>query len=109
MRQPPGRQHHFQIRHDLFLADRAENRLLKLALEQVAKHTQNPTNWRLANELRTLLAEVPASRQIALDLRAWSHDRLMAHYQAIKPWCELILRQQMPLAVAGDWQRVPAG
>lgn len=24
MRQPPGRQHHFQIRHDVFLPDRAE-------------------------------------------------------------------------------------
>lgn len=55
MRQPPGRQHHFQIRHDVFLPDRAENRLLKLALEQVAKSTQDAANWRLANELRTML------------------------------------------------------
>jgi len=50
MRQPPGRQHHFQIRHDVFLPDRAENRLLKLTLEQVAKSTQDAANWRLANE-----------------------------------------------------------
>jgi 5-methylcytosine-specific restriction enzyme subunit McrC len=103
MRQPPGRQHHFQIRHDMFLPDRAENRLLKLALEQVAKSTQDAVNWRLANELRARLAEVPASRQVSQDFRAWSHDRLMAHYQAIKPWCELILNQQMPIAVAGEW------
>ncbi|MEL7937778.1 McrC family protein [Pseudomonas delhiensis] len=104
MRQPPGRQHHFQIRHDVFFPDRAENRLLKLALEQVAKTTQDAANWRLANELRAMLAEVPASRQVSLDLRAWSRDRLMAHYQAIKPWCELILNQQMPIAVTGQWQ-----
>ena len=104
MRQPPGRQHHFQIRHDVFLPDRAENRLLKLALEQVAKATQDAANWRLANELRSILAEVPASRQVQADLRAWSSDRLMAHYQAIKPWCELILNRQMPIAVAGEWQ-----
>ena len=104
MRQPPGRQHHFQIRHDVFLPDRAENRLLKLALEQVAKSTQNAANWRLANELRSLLAEVPASRQVSQDLRAWSRDRLMAHYQAIKPWCALILNQQMPIAVSGEWR-----
>ncbi|MGX5218945.1 McrC family protein [Pseudomonas segetis] len=106
MRQPPGRQHHFQIRHDVFLPDRAENRLLKLALELVAKSTQDAANWRLANELRAMLAEVPASRQVSQDLRAWSRDRLMAHYQAIKPWCELILKQQMPIAVSGKWQGV---
>lgn len=106
MRQPPGRQHHFQIRHDVFLPDRAENRLLKLALEHVARSTQDAANWRLANELRAMLAEVPASRQVDLDLRAWSRDRLMAHYQAVKPWCELILNQQMPIAVSGEWQGV---
>ena len=104
MRQPLGRQHHFQIRHDVFLPDRAENRLLKLALEQVAKSTQDAANWRLASELRAMLAEVPASRQVSQDLRAWSRDRLMAHYQAIKPWCELILNQQMPIAVSGEWR-----
>ncbi len=104
MRQPPGRQHHFQIRHDVFLPDRAENRLLKLALEQVAKSTQDAANWRLANELRAMLAEVPISRQVAHDFRAWSRDRLMAHYQAVKPWCELILNQQMPIAVSGEWR-----
>lgn len=104
LRQPPGRQHHFQVRHDVYLPDRAENRLLKLALEQVAKATQAPANWRLANELRALLAEVPASRRVAEDWRLWSSDRLMAHYRAIKPWCELILNRQMPVAVAGAWQ-----
>jgi len=104
MRQPPGRQHHFQIRHDVFLPNRAENRLLKLALEHVAKTTQDAANWRLANELRSLLAEVPSSRHVEADLRAWSRDRLMAHYQAVKPWCELILNQQMPIAVAGQAQ-----
>ena len=104
MRQPPGRQHHFQIRHDVFLPDRAENRLLRLALEQVANTTQDAASWRLANELRSRLAEVPASRQVQTDFRAWSMNRLMAHYQAVKPWCELILNQQMPIAVSGEWQ-----
>lgn len=104
MRQPPGRQHRFQIRHDVFLPDRAENRLIKLALEQVAKSTRDAENWRLAHELRVMVSEVPASRYVSQDLRAWSHDRLMAHYRAIKPWCELILNQQMPIAVNGQWR-----
>jgi len=104
MRQPPGRQHHFQIRHDIFLPDRPENRLLKLALEQVCQSTQDPANWRLGHELRSLLLEVPSSRQVAADFRAWRNDRLMAHYQPVKPWCELILNRQMPVAVTGQWQ-----
>lgn len=102
MRQPPGRQHHFQIRHDVFLPDRPENRLLKLALERVCVATQEPGSWRLAHELRGLLQEVNASRDVSLDLKKWRNDRLMAHYQPVKPWCELILNEQMPMAVAGQ-------
>ena len=104
MRQPPGRQQHFQIRHDVFLPDRPENRLLKLALEQVSKSTRDGGNWRLAGELRTRLEGIASSDQVKADLRAWSHDRLMSRYRAVKPWCELILMQEMPLAVVGEWQ-----
>ncbi|MAP29525.1 MAG: restriction endonuclease [Pseudomonas sp.] len=106
MRQPPGRQHHFQIRHDVFLADRAENRLLRLALERVCKCTQEAGNWRLAHELRSLLLEVPLSRNIRQDFRQWQNDRLMAHYQPLRPWCELILGDQSPLAISGEWRGI---
>ncbi|WP_122574982.1 McrC family protein [Pseudomonas viridiflava] len=104
MRQPPGRQHHFQIRHDVFFPDRPENRLLKTALDIVCKTTQDPSNWRLSHELRSMLLEVPSSRNAAQDFKRWRRDRLMAHYQPVKPWCELIIQQQTPLAVAGAWQ-----
>lgn len=106
MRQPPGRQHHFQIRHDVFLADRAENRLLRLALERVCKSTQEAGNWRLAHELRSLLLEIPPSQDVRQDFRLWQNDRLMAHYQPLRPWCELILGEQSPLAVSGDWRGI---
>ena len=106
MRQPPGRQHHFQIRHDVFLADRAENRLLRLALERVCKSTREAQNWRLAHALRGLLQEIPASRNIGQDFRYWQNNRLMAHYQPLRPWCELILGEQSPLAVSGDWRGI---
>lgn len=106
MRQPPGRQHFFQIRHDVFVLDRPENRVLKFALERVCKLTQHPDNWRLAHELRSLLIDVPSSNRPKSDLRSWSNERLMAHYRAVKPWCELILNEQMPFAVAGQWQGI---
>lgn len=106
LRQPPGRQHLFAIRHDVFLPDRAENRLLRRALERVCKATQTPANWRLAHELRSLLHEIPNSRDIESDFRQWRSDRLMAHYAPLKPWCELILYRQMPWSQRGDWHGI---
>lgn len=106
MRQPPGRQHFFQIRHDVFLPDRPENRLLQSALMRVCKAAQDADNWRLAHELAGMLHELPASRDIDADFRGWRHDRLMAHYQPIRPWCELILYRQMPQAVAGEYRGI---
>lgn len=104
MRQPTGRQHHFQIHHDVFLPDCAENRLLKTALDIVCKTTQDPSNWRLSHELRSLLLEIPVSRNTEQDFEHWRHDRLMTHYQPIKPWCKLIIQQQTPRAIAGGWR-----
>lgn len=106
MRQPPGRQHRFHVRHEVYLPDRPENRLLKLALDRVRQSTQNANHWRLAQEVSCLLAEIPFSRQVERDFEAWGGDRMLAHYRAIKPWCELILNQHMPLAVAGDYHGI---
>lgn len=106
LRLPPGRQHVFQIRHDIYSPDRPENRLLKLAVEQSCQRTQNPASWRLAQELRTLFHEIPRSADVAEDFKRWRTDRLMAHYQAVKPWCELVLSRQMPLSVVGAWQGI---
>lgn len=106
MRQPPGRQHCFQIRHDVFLPDRPENRLLQSALTLVCKTAQDADNWRLAHELAGMLHELPTSRDIRADFRAWRNERLMAHYQPIKPWCELILHRHMPKAVAGEYRGI---
>ncbi len=106
VRQPPGRQHIFQIRHDIFVSDRPVNRLLKRALEQVARLAETPANWRLANELRSLMNEVPASANLEADFRAWRNDRLMAHYRSVRPWCELILYRSMPYSLVGDWHGI---
>lgn len=106
LRQPPGRDHRFHVRHEVYLPDRPENRLLKLALDRVRQCTQDANHWRLAQELSFRLAEIPASRRVEQDFRAWGNDRLLAHYRPIKPWCELILNQHMPLAVAGDHEGI---
>jgi len=102
LRQPPGKAHHFQVQHDLFVPDRPENRLLKLALDRVRQSTADPDNWRLAHELSTRLADIPPSNRVREDFRAWGTDRLLAHYRAVKPWCELIINRSMPMALLGE-------
>ena len=59
LRQPPGQQHFFALRNDVFVPDRPENRLLTCALDLVCNRTQLPESWRLAHELKLLLHEVP--------------------------------------------------
>lgn len=106
IRQAPGRAHIFNNRHDLFLPDRPENRLLKAALLRVCKNTNQSDTWRLSHELAGLLAEIPDSKDIQNDFQKWRGDRLMAHYQPIRPWCELVLGQHMPLALRGKTQGI---
>jgi len=106
IRQHPGRQHIFQIEHDILVPDRPENRLLKTALEVIAKYVQKPESWRLAQSLRTLFQEIPVSSDVDADFKRWSKGRLIAHYQPIRPWCELILYQQMPLSIVGQWHGI---
>lgn len=101
MRQSPGQAHRFKVRHDIFMPDRPENRLLKLALVRVREATGDPDNWRLAQELSSRLADVPPSDRVRDDFRVWGSDRLMAHYRAVKPWCELILSRSIPMALMG--------
>lgn len=106
MRQPPGRQHFFHIRCDIFNPDNAENRLLKLGLEKVSRLTRNAANGKLASELRSLMSEIDSSKDVMGDFKQWRSQRLMAHYLPVKPWCELILGEKMPLSVSGCWHGI---
>ncbi len=102
LRQRPGRDHIFQIRHDVFLPDRPENRLLRAALNKVCRATVGDAeNWRISHELALLMGGIEASTNIRADFAAWSSDRMMVNYRAIQPWCMLVLGQEMPLALQG--------
>lgn len=103
LRQPAGREHLFQVEHQVFDANRLENRLIATALDKAARMTREPGNWRLAHELEHQLVEVRRSSDVAGDIRRWSSDRLMSHYGRIRPWCELILGDRNPLSVLGEW------
>jgi len=103
IRQPAGRRHLFQVEHQIFDANRPENRLLVSALDKAAGMTREPSNWRLAHELQHQLAEVRRSYDIAGDFRHWSTDRLMSHYGNIRTWCGLILGNRNPMSALGEW------
>lgn len=100
--QRPGCQHYFHVSHDVFSPDRAENRLLHSALRQVLKWSSSNANQRLARELLFVFHEIKESSNFALDFRAWKDDRSIAHYRPLKPWCELILSYQSPIAMVGQ-------
>jgi 5-methylcytosine-specific restriction enzyme subunit McrC len=102
LRQRPGRQHHFHVSHDIYNANRAENRLLHSSLKLVLKWASSSANQRLARELLFVFNDIDLSTNYALDFRLWKDDRGLAHYRALKPWCELILSYQSPVAMAGN-------
>ncbi|ENU99455.1 McrC family protein [Acinetobacter variabilis] len=104
MRQTPAKKHIFPIEHDVYEVNRPENRLICTALEVVCKKTKDASNWRLAQELRLMTSEIPRSQKIQQDFRQWQSGRLLAFYEDIKPWTELILGEYMPVSTSGDWR-----
>ncbi|MFY2509027.1 McrC family protein [Vibrio pectenicida] len=99
--QRPGCLNSFHISYDEFSSDRAENRLIRSALNQVMKWSKNSDNLRLGSELQFALDDIPCSPNYALDFRQWSKDRSLIHYRDVKPWCELILSYQSPISLSG--------
>lgn len=102
LRQRPGRSHFFQVDYDEYLPDRPENRLIHSALRQISSWSKSPDNQRLCREQMFVFTDVPYSTNIAADFAAWKADRGMAHYQPLKPWCEMILSQTSPLSLVGS-------
>ena len=101
MRQPPSQRHIFPIEHDVYEVNRPENRLIRTALEVVCKRTKDASNWKLAQELRLMTGEISKSHNIQHDFRQWQSGRLLALYEQIKPWTELILGEYMPVSTHG--------
>lgn len=91
----------FNIQHDVFDLDRPENRLIKTAVEVIARWTRVPGTLQLATELLHMLRGVPSSRDVSSDFSSWRSDSLMSHYLPIREPCRLILTGQTPFSVVG--------
>lgn len=96
MRQRPGKGHYFPQRYDQFNYARIENRLIKSALEVIASQTESSDNWQRANEFIKRLESVSSICDAPRHFSRWEASKLMLHYEAILPWCRLILERINP-------------
>lgn len=103
---PPSKRDRFCIEYDEYLMDGPENRLIHSALSKVKVWARTPENQRWARELAFVFAELPKSRDVESDLRCWRDVRSIAHYKHLKPWCRLILRQQSPFSMKGQFDGI---
>lgn len=104
LRQGPGRDHLFNISYEIFSPDRPENRLIKRAVEVVSRRTVSAETKRLAELALEMTESIPASRDTPMDFASWQNTRLTADYRHVRPWCRLILREEMPRTSAGEWR-----
>ncbi len=104
--QPPQKRHLLHIRHNIFSVDRPEHRLFRSALDRCIAVTREDKNFRLATSLRPIFHEIRPSISFVEDFRQWNLSRHMAHYQNIRPWCELVLGKEMPFALMGEWHGI---
>lgn len=94
--------HRFYCRFDELSINRPENRLIRTALERVARSTSEMISKRRARSLIERLHEVPPSVRIGSDFAAWRNDRLMTHYRDIRFTCSWILNEEAPAPAQGS-------
>lgn len=101
LRQNLVRADRFYIEHDQFRLNRAENRLIRRALEVLATISKEPANQKLCRELLFALDDVPASSEIAPDFERCVKDRSLSHYADALMWARLILLRLSPMGSGG--------
>lgn len=93
--------HHHFIAFDELTTNRPENRLIKSALLWSLKRVTAKTQH-LCRELLFHFEEVTSSKAIWQDLNSWQRGRHFSHYEAIRPWIEMIFKDQSPTSVNGS-------
>jgi 5-methylcytosine-specific restriction enzyme subunit McrC len=106
VRRSPSQRHLFDIEYDNYIPDRSENRLIHSALKKALYWSRSSQNQRLARELLFTFDGIPYSTNNLRDFSDWSHGRDMVYYQAAKPWCQLILNEQSPFTLSGNWKGI---
>ncbi|MGF6644258.1 McrC family protein [Paraburkholderia sp. GAS82] len=97
LRKPPTRRHIFEIEHDIFVPETPENRVIAACLSIVAHLTRLHRTRQQIAEVADTFSRVTQSHDPHRDLAAWDPNVHDPAYQAIRPWCELILGGNSPL------------
>lgn len=94
----------FYIAYEHFTSDRAENRLLRTAIDVAMDLTDDDTAQRSARGLRFAFEDVPPCDDVVGDLGRCVKDRSAAHYANALAWAKLILLGMAPLGADGKLQ-----
>ena len=87
----------FYVRYEEYISDRAENRLLRAALERLRAVAGSLENQREASRLLGAFEMIPASRNFAKDFseaKTERHDRSSGEYRDLMRWTEVFLGQR---------------
>jgi 5-methylcytosine-specific restriction enzyme subunit McrC len=101
LRQRSDRAAWFHVRHDVYSPLNTENRLLSTALSYVRRLVKSPDNWRRANELALVMADIPPYDDPLVHLEGWRSVKLMRSYDSVHPWCRLVLEKLNPQFQSG--------
>lgn len=92
----------FFTEHDVFNANRPENRLLHAALQRVGNLSKSQKNIQLIRKLNSFFEDVPVSTQVATDFQKVKLDRGMGYYSNALAWARIILNNESLTANKGD-------
>lgn len=93
--------HYHYMSYDELSENRAENRLIRSALQWAVNRVRGETEH-LCQELLFHFSSIPKSHQISYDLNAWQRGRHLRHYEPIRPWLEMIFKEYSPTSVDGN-------
>lgn len=96
------RRDRFYVQHDVFSLDRPENRLIRSALEYVAKATRSSANKTRARDLHSRFEGVSPSTNHAADFAKTGSDRSVSHYARALAWSRVFLQRKSFTAFSGS-------
>jgi len=93
--------HRHYMEFDELSSNRAENRLIRSALQWALKRVKGKTKH-LCQELLFHFTDIQESKNIRLDLKSWQKGRHVRHYEPVLPWLEMIFKENSPTSVDGS-------